>query len=163
MNKDALMHLTKYNVWANAKVFSFITEAGEAKADIDQSSSFSTTRKTLLHIWDAETIWIKRLSGEWVSDWPSKSFTGTLENAGTLFFKTSKDFVSYVEEKTEEEFNTQVRYKTMEGKEFSNPVWQIIMHCMNHSTFHRGQIITMLRSVGFTKFTSTDYITFCRV
>ena len=99
MNKEALMQLTKYNVWANAKMFGFITEAGETNADMIQSSSFSTIRKTLLHIWDAEIIWIKRLSGEWVADWPSKSFTGTLENAGTLFLTTSKDFIKYAEEK----------------------------------------------------------------
>jgi uncharacterized damage-inducible protein DinB len=163
MLKDSLVNLTKYNVWANTKIFGFISEAGEEKAGRIQNSSFPSIKKTLYHIWDAETIWNNRLLGKSLTDWPGKSFKGTLKEAGELFLKTSKDFADYTGERSEEEFNIVVKYKSIDGKEFSNLVSQIVMHCMNHSTFHRGQIITMLRNAGATNFSSTDYIAFCRL
>lgn len=163
MIKNSLVHLTRYNVWANAKMIEFIKDAGEEKADRVQNSSFPSVRKTMYHIWDAETIWINRLMGKSFSYWPSRDFNGTLSEACDLFIKNSVNFVEYTEEKTETEFNSPVIYKSMEGKEFSNIISQIIMHCMNHSTYHRGQIITMLRNADFIKLSSTDYITFCRL
>jgi len=55
-----------------------------------------------------------------------------------------------------------ISYKNMEGKEFNNPVWQLIMHCMNHSTFHRGQIVTMLRQFDVKDIPGTDLILYFR-
>ena len=163
MNKGSLIHFTNYNVWANTKLAGFILEAGEEKSDVSQNSSFSSIRKTLYHIWDAETIWIKRLQGDSFTDWPSKNFNGTLKAACESFLKNSENFVLYAKEKSETELNSAVTYKTLDGNEFSNITSYIIMHVMNHSTFHRGQIITLLRNTGFDKFSSTDYITFCRL
>ncbi|MEP7170437.1 MAG: DinB family protein [Bacteroidota bacterium] len=163
MIKDSLVSLTKYNLWANTKLLHFIIEVGEEKADIIQNSSFLSIRETLYHIWGAETIWLNRLVSKPFTGWPGTNFKGTLKEAGELFLKISKDFVAFTEGKSEAEFNAIINYKNIEGKEFSNTISQIIIHCMNHSTFHRGQIITMLRNAGFTNLSSTDYITFCRL
>ena len=58
--------------------------------------------------------------------------------------------------------NAQIQYKTLDGKSYFNSTEEVIMHCMNHGTYHRGQIITMLRQAGFTVVGSTDFIRFCR-
>ena len=162
MLKNSLVSLTKYNLWANTKILEFITEAREDKADIVQNSSFPSIRKTFYHIWDAETIWLNRLNGISFNSWPSKNFNGTIKVSGEAFLKNSKAFISYAESKSEEEFNSIIFYKNIEGKEFSNPISQIVMHCMNHSTYHRGQLVTMLRQLGFTELFSTDFIAFFR-
>ncbi len=41
-------------------------------------------------------------------------------------------------------------------------VAEAVLHCMNHSTFHRGQLITIFRQLGFKKLFSTDLIAFSR-
>ena len=43
----------------------------------------------------------------------------------------------------------------------AQPLWQLLQHVANHSTYHRGQITTMLRQLG-AKATSTDLIIFYR-
>jgi uncharacterized damage-inducible protein DinB len=44
---------------------------------------------------------------------------------------------------------------------FAQPLWQCLQHVANHSTYHRGQITTMLRQLG-AKPAGTDLIGFYR-
>jgi uncharacterized damage-inducible protein DinB len=50
----------------------------------------------------------------------------------------------------------------MKGIEFKSAVDEILFHVVNHGTFHRGQMITMLRELGYTSFPSQDLIAFTR-
>jgi len=67
----------------------------------------------------------------------------------------------FVSELTDERLSSVLIYKTMEGKQFSNILWQMMQHLINHSTYHRGQVVTMLRQLG-VKPIGTDLITFYR-
>ena len=160
--KEILTLYTRYNLWANRKICGFIIDAGDERTDKIIISSFDTIRKTLYHIWDAQSIWYLRLKSESVLDWPSKNFNGKLEEAINKFHKKSQDIIDLVKEKNEEELNEVCNYSAMNGKQFSNKISGIIMHCMNHSTFHRGQIVTMLRNAGYTNLSSTDLIMYLR-
>jgi uncharacterized damage-inducible protein DinB len=37
---------------------------------------------------------------------------------------------------------------------------QTFSHVVNHSTYHRGQLVTLLRQTGFTQLSSTDLATY---
>ena len=52
-------------------------------------------------------------------------------------------------------------YKTFTGQEFSNPLWQSLHQLTNHASYHRGQIVTMVRQLG-AKPISTDLIGYYR-
>src|ERR1700689_3822285 len=54
-----------------------------------------------------------------------------------------------------------VQYKTVAGTAQAQPLWQMLQHVANHSTYHRGQVTTLLRQLG-AKATSTDLIAFYR-
>jgi len=54
-----------------------------------------------------------------------------------------------------------VAYKNIKGEPFQSPVWQIVLHIVNHASYHRGQITTMLRQLGHTP-VPTDLIAFYR-
>lgn len=107
-------------------------------------SSFTSVRKTVNHIWDAELMWMARMNGETLSWPPTAAFASP---AIGDFVRTSNDFANYVEGKDEEFLSSECTYHTSKGEKFTTPVSGIIMHCMNHSTYHRGQIITMIRGL----------------
>ena len=157
-----LISLTQYNLWANTKIVQFITEAGDTIADETLISSFPTIRKTLYHTWDAQEIWMKRLKRESTSTWPSHSFTGTLAEALELFLESSSGFVRFAENLQEEDHLSNIKFHSIDGTAYQNTIEEIIMHVMNHGTFHRGQLITMLRNAGFQNVGSTDMIRFFR-
>lgn len=153
-----LMH---YNFWANQIITGYVLKAGETIADIEQAGSFPTVRKTLLHIWDAQFIWLSRLHGTSLSEFPSKSFKGNLQDGCDGLLKSSQQFIDYVES-LNGNYDTVFTYQTLDGKKFENTVSDIIIHAMNHGTYHRGQLINLLRGAGFTEVGSTDYMRFCR-
>lgn len=163
MASNHLNTLANYNFWANQKICSYILDAGETLADKETESSFPTIRKTLYHLWDAQAIWLKRLNGESPNSWPSHNFKGNLNDAIKLIEENSQALVDYTEALSENEIFNKIEFKATDGTPYYNTVQEILMHVMNHSTFHRGQLITMLRSVGFTNVGSTDMIRYFRL
>ena len=153
--------LTSYNFWANQIICGYAIKAGEFISDVKQDASFPTVRKTLLHIWDAQFIWFSRVNGTSLTDFPSKNFNGNLSETCDGLLLSSQQLIDYVEG-LKGNLNTMIPYKTLDGKNFENTVSDIIIHAMNHSTYHRGQIINLLRGAGFTEVGSTDYMRFCR-
>ncbi len=158
-----LQRYLAFNFWANELLLSVISkELKDDLLDKEIVSSFPSLRKTIYHLWDAEFIWLKRLKGESLNDWPSKNFNGTFSEAKEKILLNDKLFIDFVERLNDEKLSESFSYKNIEGKSFSNPRWESVHHCMNHSTYHRGQIVTMLRQLGITNIPSTDFISFCR-
>lgn len=162
MSYTLQQHLA-YNVWANRKIAEFIESAGENVFHSEVISSFPSLQKTVLHIWDAEYIWLKRLQGESLTTFPGKSFTGTMQQCLQGWLQCSQQFEAYIAGQNEQYYSSVCHYKNLKGDAFSNTVEGIVMHVVNHGAFHRGQVITLLRQQGYTQLASTDLITFFRL
>lgn len=160
--KQILTDYTNYNYWANKKICDLLLTLDDSILDKDIPSSFRTIKETVFHIWGAEWIWYLRVFDSSKVEWPIKNFTGSFKEGVGLFHKASLDMIQLVKDKKEEEFQRDILYHNVAGIGFTNKLYEIIMHCMNHSTFHRGQIITMLRNAGVTNLFSTDLITYYR-
>lgn len=159
---DLLMSYAKYNMWANKRITDKLIELSDPDWVKEQKSSFPSVRLTLLHMYDAETIWYNRLIGISLSKWPSDKLRCTNEEAIHLLLGTSKNLVEFLNVLTNENLNLFCDFRSLEGKEYSMKVYDLIQHCLNHSTFHRGQIVTMLRNLDFDGIPATDYIAYLR-
>jgi uncharacterized damage-inducible protein DinB len=51
---------------------------------------------------------------------------------------------------TDEQVLLQFPYTDTKGRHWQQPVWQLILHVVNHGTHHRGQVSGFLRSLGHT-------------
>ncbi len=160
--KTLLTSLCDYNVWANKRVVELIRSSPEDISDKLIESSFPSIRKTIYHIWDAQVIWLNRLQGISLNTWPNKEYDDVFAGYDLYFIQQSVDFHRFIQTRSDAYFETTCFYKTLNGNDNQTKHWQIILHCMNHSTYHRGQIITMLRSIGSTNLISTDYIAYVR-
>jgi uncharacterized damage-inducible protein DinB len=126
-------------------------------------SSFPTLRDTLLHIWGAEEIWLERLMQVPASTFLSFRFTGTTEDVLEGILKQSKTFETYINDLSDTDFQEICTFKLLNGTEDSRTRVKMIHHCLNHSTYHRGQIVTMARNFGLTDPPGTDYIKYIRL
>jgi uncharacterized damage-inducible protein DinB len=160
-NSDNLARYVNYNIWANKAIADFLVDKDQNLLDKEIISSFSSIRKTIFHIADAQHIWIQRLKGTSPSDWPSKTMRP--DEAITSLINTSMLFALHCENKSDSFWNEVISFATMDGTQYKESVANIIMHVNNHSTFHRGQLITMFRQVGFEgKMPRTDLIAYLR-
>ena len=155
------LHYVKYNLWANESLVKILEAQSDEVLDQNLISSFPTIRKTIFHIADAQHIWLLRLRGVSPADWPSKSLSN--DQAIPALRNTSSAFEEFLSSQEDSFFEALCAYTTLDQKVYHESNGNIIMHCMNHSTFHRGQLITLLRQTGLEgKIPSTDLITYLR-
>lgn len=149
---------TLYNIWANNRLIGDLKENADEVMTQKIVGSFPTIRATILHIWFAETGWLSRLNG---NGWDAKKvteFTDTNQDLFKEWQKTSKEFTNFTS-KVELEKEIQFEHK---GEEFSIPSREIIQTVCNHGSYHRGQVVMMMRQLGIDKIAQTDYIEWVR-
>ena len=151
-----------YNFWANKKLTAIFKSLPEEKTDQFIESSFPSVKKTILHIWDAEVIWLKRLHHEMPRVFPSKTFAGSTSEAIEGLLRTSKDFCDFAAGQEEAFFEQAFTVQTIAAGTYRQTAGEMIHHCLNHSTYHRGQLLMMARQLGFKDLPSTDMIFYLR-
>jgi uncharacterized damage-inducible protein DinB len=132
-----------------------------AVLDAPVRSSFETLRKTLFHLLDAEILWLERLRGIKTEGWPSERMLP--EQVFSEMRKSADAWIAFAAQQDAAGWLKQCAYKSIKGDPFETSVGDIALHCMNHATFHRGQIVTMLRELqAVESIPKTDYIQYCR-
>ena len=160
--KEIYLNYVSYNLWANRRLAALFSDLSEAQAEQHIESSFPSVRRTVLHIWDAELIWLKRLQDEKINDFPSKFFTGDFKTALEGWLAESEKFLRHVEGLSEADFLAEKSYHSILSGAYTQRVFEMIHHCMNHSTYHRGQLVTFARQLGLENIPSTDMIFYLR-
>lgn len=139
-----------YTAWASKRI---VEAAGHLNAE-ELTRNFGTADKsvlgTLVHTFAADRLWMGRISG----------------NIPARFLEVEKDmhmhvlrddwpvvydrYKAWTAELTGEAAHAVLAYKNMKGEAFESPIWQVVLHVVNHGTHHRGQVAGFLRSMGHT-------------
>jgi uncharacterized damage-inducible protein DinB len=162
MTYEELCLLIDYNYWARDRVLDAVSQITPEQFLRPMGNSFSSVRDTVAHICAAERVWIARLKGE-----PPQ---------GLLQPERLPDVVAARKEWAElegamrerlatlgpEAMQRTIEYQDLRGNHQSDALWQILQHLVNHGTYHRGQITTMLRQMDAAPPKSMDLISFYR-
>ena len=159
---DILIEKAKYNLWANQRIVAVLSGLEQEQLIQKIESSFAGVYPTIFHIWNAENIWLERLQGISLNSWPSRDVND--KDNLQKFIQTSKLFLEFLEKNhRQKEFPfSEISYSSLKGDFMNNSAYEIVFHCFNHSSYHRGQIVTMLRQLGVTNILSTDFIAYLR-
>lgn len=159
MTPDEVQTLYRYNSWANRRALDASAALSPAQFTQNLISSFPSVRDTLAHIMHAEWLWLERWQGR-SPGFPSDQFAD-LASLRARWQKIETDLTAFIQTLSAADLDRIVQYKNTKGNAFTNPMWQMLQHVVNHGTYHRGQITTMLRQLGATPLT-TDLIAFYR-
>lgn len=160
MTPEEVRTLYAYNSWANHRVLDACAPLSAAQIAQNVVSSFSSVRDTLLHIMLAEWLWLERWQGRSPS-FPSSEGFPDLASIRSRWQTIDGDLDAFVQKLSAADLERVVEYKNTKGNAFSNPMRQMLQHVVNHGTYHRGQITTLLRQLGATP-VATDLIAFYR-
>ncbi len=153
-----LNHL-QYNAWANNKLIDFVAQLDRSLLEHEIKSSFPSLCKTIQHTANAQELWLSRLQDTPLLTWPGDT---SGENAMQKWRKSSAELVAHFEKQPNEYTSKLIEYETIKGETFATRAGEIALHVVNHSTFHRGQMITILRELGQENLPATDFIFYTR-
>lgn len=148
-----LQRYVKYNLWANQQMVNWLEQASEEQLEQSIDSSFPSLKETLKHLWLAEHVWLQTILNETVEPIPAKDFKGTKHELFQSWLETSKAFDKQVSAMSLEDLQSMGERR---GRQIAYA--DMIQHCMNHATYHRGQLVTMGRQLGLTLPPRTDFI-----
>jgi len=159
---NLLRQYAGYNTWANKTLLDKIANLSDEQIHQEIASSFPSLYKTVLHMWQAEHVWWQRLNHEENIVFLSESFRGSFQELTTGFAAQNLQWKEWMDKAGQEQL-----YESFSFIRNNEPVTMVlhdmILHVFNHATFHRGQLVTLLRQLGETVIPSTDFSTFTRI
>lgn len=160
-NKDALGRLLEYTEWANRRVVRMAATLTVDDFRRDLGSSHGGVRGTLAHMLGAEWIWLERWKGVSPTHGVDEGEFADIIALRTRWKAIEQHRRSWFENLDEGAVSKVIKYQNLKGKPFKAPLWQLLQHVCNHSTYHRGQVVTLLRQLG-AKVVGTDLVLFDR-
>jgi uncharacterized damage-inducible protein DinB len=153
IDSDLLKLQLNFTHWASDRLLEAARPLEEDELRRDLGNSFGGVLGTLVHIFQADRIWLSRVKGPprmtlgdvdeyWTLDTLKNAWAGV--HAGWIEWATTVENVERI-----------LDYVNLAGQVNRLVVWETVFHVVNHGTYHRGQITTMLRQLGYTP-VSTD-------
>jgi uncharacterized damage-inducible protein DinB len=161
VNVEDFTNLYDFNAWADRRTLDSCEPLTESQFVQDLGSSFPSVRDTLVHLMLVEWVWLERWHNRAPDKYPAAAEFTNLDAVRSRWLEIERDLLAYVAALKPDDLQRVVHHKTMAGAPQAQPLWQMLQHLVNHGTYHRGQIATMLRQLG-AKPVGTDLIFFYR-
>ena len=159
MESDRIKALYEYNRWANNRIIEAVSRLTHEEYTKDMQSSHRSVRDTFVHVISAEWIYLQRVTGTSPKAlWSPLDFP-TVSKLRDRWAELAREQMAFIADLTEEQLKKPITYINLAGEPFTYPLWQILQHVVNHSSYHRGQITTMLRQLG-ARPEATDFLLF---
>jgi len=144
--RHVLNELLAYHKWANERFFDLVSMLSPSDYAKDLGSSHGGVRGTAVHMYNAEYIWLSRLNGQSPRRMFSESYFPDWKTLQAEWLHLEKR-LDRIKTNLNGSADDVIEYTTTAGKKFAQPKWQMLSHFVNHASYHRGQIVTMVRQL----------------
>lgn len=148
-----------YHHWATDRVLDALAPLTPGQLDERFGGSFGTGRALLRHIVGVERLWCDRWKGESAKGLPDFPATHSARDYRAEWETVKLDQQHFLAELSEYQIKGELTYVNIKGEKWTYPFTDILEHCVNHGTYHRGQVTHLLRDRGLAA-PSTDYLIF---
>jgi uncharacterized damage-inducible protein DinB len=148
MDTALISETYEYNRWADER---FIAAAQRLPAEMftrTLGGSYPSVRDTLAHIFGSAWIWMERWQGNSPARMPAGADfpdLGRLSREWAQLHRRQREFIARLDDAA---LQQPVSYINLKGQRFAYPLWQQMMHVVNHSSYHRGQVTNMFRQMN---------------
>jgi uncharacterized damage-inducible protein DinB len=157
VNVEDVGILYAYDRWANHRVIEAVRPLDHERFTRELGTSHGSIQGTLVHTMWSEWIWLQR----WGGDSPKRVFApdefpdvGSIEAYWRNLERAQQEFITRL---TNERLEERISYVNLQDEHWTYSLAHMMQHVVNHSSYHRGQVITLLRQVGRTP-PSTDFL-----
>lgn len=161
MTANELVTHLQFSAWASKRMLDAAAQLSPQEVTRDLKTSHASVLNTLAHIYQADRIWFSRLEGV-----PRMTLTDPGEEHTLAVLQRDwpplhARFVAWASSLEDADMDRVVVYKNTKGQAFEQRVSQAILHLVNHASYHRGQVTTLLRQLGRVP-PGTDLIAYYR-
>ena len=150
MSLTYFRRLYDYNDWANERILDTAAKLTPAQFRQPGSASFGSIQATLVHTMNGQWVWLSR----WQGNSPVTMFDVTdFPDVTTLrsqWFEVEQETQQFLNDLKPATLDKVVVYTGTEGRSFDFPLWQLLLHQVNHATQHRSEVAMQLSSFGFS-------------
>ena len=148
-----------YNVWANARIVDACARLSADQWTKDLGTSFPSIRDTVGHIVAVEWVWLRRWKGESPRALPDWAVAASVQSLRTKLDEVEAERAAFVETLVDADLPRRIAYINLKGEPWEYSLGDMLVHLVNHSTYHRGQVSAMCRQVGAAA-PPTDFLVF---
>lgn len=149
MTLQEVTQLVTFNRWADARFFEVLRQLSAEQYGRDLQSSHGGIHGTLAHIVAVEKGWLRRWRRQpETATWPLPQLHSLVE-LRTDWEGVCAEMDQFLATLDDRKLQESLETTTLAGT-FNAPYWQMMQHVVDHSSYHRGQIVTMLRQLGLT-------------
>jgi uncharacterized damage-inducible protein DinB len=156
MTIDEVRDLFAYDQWANGALIAAIRTISDEEFTRDLGNSFPSIRDTLSHIVAGAWVWLRRWHGESPRALPTWE---RLDQIESHLAAVEAERLALLDTLSDDDLHRPLTYTNVKGEQWTYALGDMFRHIVNHSTYHRGQLVTMLRQVG-ARAPSTDFLVF---
>jgi len=161
MKKSEILTLYQYNIWANERILNAASNLTTEQFLAPASFSHGGLRDTLVHTLFAEWIWRQRWEGRSPIEWLTPEDFPTFDSLRSKWAKEEKALMAFVENVSESDLDSTVRYSRMGGEQHENTLWHLMVHLVNHGTQHRSEAAAILTEYRYSP-GDIDFIIYLR-
>lgn len=157
-----LKTLIDYHYWARDRLLEALEPLTPEQWSKDLGSSFKSVHETAAHLYGAEWAWYQRWQGQSPTALFEAANIPDLASVRRAWIEHEGKMRAFLDSLGEQGINRVFEYTLMNGTAGSSPFWQMLQHIVNHASYHRGQLTTMLRQLGAQPAKSMDLIAYYR-
>jgi uncharacterized damage-inducible protein DinB len=161
MTLSEVVELFDYNDWANARLLGVCASLSQKHWSQDLGGSYPTLLSVVAHVVGGEWIWLKRWTGESPRSTPGWFTDPAPSSLNDALGQVQQERRRLLGTLTEEDLEREVPYTLLDGSTGALPLSSLLRHLVNHSTYHRGQIASMLRRLNVVP-PATDLLIFAQ-
>ena len=150
MTGQEIKLLHAFNAWATTRVFDAVASLPHEDVMKDMKSSHASIHGTILHQAFAEQLWLDRWTGVPVINPMTAADAPTIAALRKFWEQTGYDGAKFFGTLTDQKLQAPLTYTNVAGQKTTLPLWQSVLHVVDHSTYHRGQVVALLRQLGHT-------------
>lgn len=149
-----LRNYMHYNLWTNITLLKWLETKPQELLEKEIPSSFSSIKLTLQHMWKTQGYWFAIIRK--VDDYNPEYYSDCIAGIISGMRQQSAEISLFVENLTAAQLNEKVCIRSP-WFTCAYPISEYVMQVVNHNTYHRGQIVSIGRALGFTDAPNTDY------
>lgn len=148
LSAAALLDHLEYSAWATRRLLEAAAGLSPEELTRDFGTSDRSVVGTLAHTFGADRVWLARVDGR--PQRPLSAEDREFPNIAREWPIVHDGWREWAQRLTDESAQSVLDYNDLKGNPWRQPLWQIVLHTVNHGTHHRGQVAGFLRSMGHT-------------